>query len=92
MATGLTGMPIVAAAYAAVGREQLADAASFVNILQRVGVSVGVALMAVVLHRAGVAGLSLDVGFQQTFWWLTGASVVALIASIILWRKENPTN
>jgi EmrB/QacA subfamily drug resistance transporter len=89
VATGLTSMPIVAAAYASVGREQLPDAASFVNILQRVGGSIGAALMAVVLYRATAAGRSLDASFQQAFWWLTGAAVVALVASIFLWRKEN---
>ncbi|MFQ6327580.1 DHA2 family efflux MFS transporter permease subunit [Nocardia sp. CWNU-33] len=88
VAAGLTGMPVVAAAYAAVGREQLPDAASFVNILQRVGGAVGAALMAVVLYRAAAAGASVDVGFQRSFWWLTGAGAVALVASILLWRKE----
>ncbi|MFQ6394618.1 DHA2 family efflux MFS transporter permease subunit [Nocardia sp. KC 131] len=88
IAAGLTGMPIIAAAYAAVGREQLPDAASFVNILQRVGGSIGAALMAVVLYRAGAAGRSIDVGFQQAFWWLTAAGFIALVASVLLWRKE----
>ncbi|MFE7801699.1 DHA2 family efflux MFS transporter permease subunit [Nocardia sp. NPDC057440] len=88
MAAGLTGVPVVAAAYAAVGREQLPDAASFVNILQRVGGAVGAALMAVVLYRTAAAGASVDVSFQRSFWWLTGVGAVALVASILLWRKE----
>ncbi|QIS08342.1 DHA2 family efflux MFS transporter permease subunit [Nocardia arthritidis] len=85
IATGLTGMPVTTAAYAAVRRDQLPDAASVVNITQRVGGSIGSALFAVVLYRAGT---SVATGFQHAFWWLTGALVVALIASIILWRTE----
>ncbi|WP_433758331.1 DHA2 family efflux MFS transporter permease subunit [Nocardia sp. CA-135398] len=88
VATGLTGVPIVAAAYASVRPEQLPDAASFVNILQRVGGSIGAALLAVVLYRAAAAGLPVDAGFRQAFWWLTAASVVSFIASLLLWRKE----
>ncbi|WP_433730222.1 DHA2 family efflux MFS transporter permease subunit [Nocardia sp. CA-129566] len=88
MATGLTGMPIVAAAYAAVRPQQMPDAASLVNILQRVGGSIGAALLAVVLYRAAAAGLPVDAGFRQAFWWLTAAAVVSLIASVLLWRKE----
>jgi predicted MFS family arabinose efflux permease len=88
MATGLTGMPIVAAAYASVRPEQIPDAASFVNILQRVGGSIGAALLAVVLYRAADAGLPVDAGFRQAFWWITAAAVVSLVASVLLWRKE----
>ncbi|PXX65196.1 EmrB/QacA subfamily drug resistance transporter [Nocardia tenerifensis] len=86
--TGLTGIPVVAAAYAAVRRDQLSDAASTVNILQRVGGSIGAALLAVVLYRSAAAGLPLDAGFRQAFWWLTGATVVSLAASIWLWYTE----
>ncbi|MFI9505814.1 DHA2 family efflux MFS transporter permease subunit [Nocardia sp. NPDC052566] len=89
MATALTGMPVVSAAYASVRREQLPDAASMVNILQRVGGSVGAALLAVVLYRATTAGLALDAGFRQAFWWLTGATSISLIGSIFLWRAES---
>ncbi len=88
LATGLTGVPLVAAAYASVRLDQLPDAASFVNILQRVGGSIGAALLAVVLYRAAAAGLSVDAGFRQAFWWLTAASTISLIASLLLWRKE----
>ncbi|WP_433660150.1 hypothetical protein ACQPW1_46320 [Nocardia sp. CA-128927] len=86
--TALTGIPVVAAAYAAVRHDQLSDAASTVNILQRVGGSIGAALLAVVLYRSAAAGLPVDAGFRQAFWWLTGATALSLIASIWLWRTE----
>ncbi|MEV5838268.1 DHA2 family efflux MFS transporter permease subunit [Nocardia sp. NPDC052112] len=92
VATGLTGVPIVAAAYASVRPDQMPDAASFVNILQRVGGSIGAALLAVVLYRAADAGLPVDAGFRQAFWWLTAASVISLAASLLLWRREIQPN
>lgn len=92
VATGLTGVPIISAAYASVRPEKMPDAASFVNILQRVGGSIGAALLAVVLYRAAAAGLPVDAGFRQAFWWLTAASVISLIASLLLWRKEIQPN
>ncbi|RJO78051.1 DHA2 family efflux MFS transporter permease subunit [Nocardia panacis] len=88
IATGLVGVPIVASAYAAVRREQIPDAASMVNILQRVGGSLGAALFAVILARSAGAGLSVAAGFQQAFWWLIGVTVASLIGSIVLWRTE----
>ncbi|WP_405179269.1 DHA2 family efflux MFS transporter permease subunit [Nocardia sp. NBC_01377] len=89
IATGLTGVPIVASAYAAVRAEQLPDAASVVNILQRMGGSIGAALLAVVLYRATVAGNGVEVGFQRAFLCLTLAAVVSFVTSLVLWREES---
>ncbi|RMI27948.1 DHA2 family efflux MFS transporter permease subunit [Nocardia stercoris] len=88
LAAGLTAMPAVTAAYASVGREKLADAASLVNILMRVGGSAGVALLAVVLVQSARSGAPLVSGYHQAFGWLTAATVVALGASVVLWRAE----
>ncbi|WP_083884840.1 DHA2 family efflux MFS transporter permease subunit [Nocardia thailandica] len=88
IATGLVGVPAVAAAYAAVRPDQLPDAASLVNIGGRVGGSIGAALFAVVLYRAQAAGLPAATGFAHAFWWLVAGTLVAASASILLWRKE----
>ncbi|MEV4126810.1 hypothetical protein [Nocardia sp. NPDC049707] len=58
------------------------------KILRRVGGSIGAALLGVVLYRAADAGLPVDAGFRQAFWWLAAASVISLFASLLLWRKE----
>ncbi|WP_332839088.1 DHA2 family efflux MFS transporter permease subunit [Nocardia bovistercoris] len=89
MATGFAAMPIVSSAYAAVRPHELPDAASFVNIVQRMGGAIGAALLAVVVYRASAAGLPVEVGFQRAFGWLTAAAVVSLGTSIILWRRES---
>jgi EmrB/QacA subfamily drug resistance transporter len=77
---GLAGLPAMSVAYATVARDKLPDATGQSNILRRVGASLGGALFVVVLENNGG---STDVAFQTTFWWLTGASIVAL--GLALW-------
>jgi EmrB/QacA subfamily drug resistance transporter len=48
---GFTMMPAMAAAYATIGREQVPRATPMLNVLQRVGGSLGTAVLAVVLQR-----------------------------------------
>jgi EmrB/QacA subfamily drug resistance transporter len=48
---GFTMMPAMAAAYATIGREQVPRATPMLNVLQRVGGSLGTAVLAVVLER-----------------------------------------
>ena len=88
-ATALAALPVVSAAYAVIRPDQLPDAASVVNIVQRVGGSIGAAGLAVVLVRSQAAGLPVDAGFELTFRWLTAVAVLASITSIILWRRES---
>ena len=52
MGIGFAFMPAMAAAFAALDRSELADATPQLNVLQRVGGSIGTAVLAVVLQRA----------------------------------------
>jgi hypothetical protein len=54
---GFTMMPAMAAAYATIGREQVPRATPMLNVLQRVGGSLGTAVLAVVLQRQITAEL-----------------------------------
>lgn len=86
MALALAVMPAATAAYKAVTREQLPDATTQVNILQRVGGALGGSIFAVVL----AAGLTHGVegAFHTTFWWLTGASALGLVTAVWLAATE----
>ncbi|MTE13439.1 DHA2 family efflux MFS transporter permease subunit [Nocardia sp. CT2-14] len=84
MATGVGAMPLVSAAYAAVRHDQLPDATAFVNILQRVGGAVGVALVAVILSRATAFGWATVSGYHLAFGGLAVLSMVASAASTVL--------
>jgi len=86
-AIGLAAVPPTVAAYAAVDPNQLPDATTQLNILQRVGGAVGAALIAVILASALPAGA--PAAFALAFWWLTAASGLALMSSLWLWRAQH---
>jgi EmrB/QacA subfamily drug resistance transporter len=87
---GFAFMPAMAAAFAALKPSELSDATPQMNILQRVGGSIGTAVLAVVLQRAlidahhpltasGAAG-----AYSVAFWWSLGITAVAIVPSIVL--------
>jgi hypothetical protein len=87
-------MPAMAAAFAALAPHELSDATPQMNVLQRLGGSIGTAVLAVVLQRAlvsaphpltaaGAAG-----AYSTAFWWSLGITAVAIVPSIVLLRAE----
>jgi EmrB/QacA subfamily drug resistance transporter len=88
---GFAFMPAMAAAFASLERSELSDATPQLNVLQRVGGSIGTALLAVVLQRAlsGAHTLSAQAGAYGTaFWASAGLTALAIIPSVILLRAE----
>ena len=91
---GFAFMPAMAAAFAALKPSQLSDATPQMNVLQRLGGSIGTAVLAVVLQRAlisahhpltqaGAAG-----AYSTAFWWSLGITALAIVPSIVLLRAE----
>ena len=61
------------------------------NVLQRVGGSIGTAVLAVVLQRALAGGTGVDdaaAAFGTAFWWSVGITAAAIIPCIVLVRAE----
>ena len=88
---GLAFMPAMAAAFASLQRLELSDATPQMNVLQRVGGSIGTAVLAVVLQRALVGAHTLAAGaaaYGTAFWWATGLTAVALVPATILLVAE----
>src|SRR5205085_11208026 len=86
MGIGFGFMPAMAAAFAALERSELPDATPQLNVLQRVGGSIGTAVLAVVLQRALVGVHSLAgaaVAYGTAFWWSAGMTAVAIVPAII---------
>jgi membrane-associated phospholipid phosphatase len=80
-------MPVMSAAFASLRPSELADATPQLNVLQRVGGSIGTAVLAVVLSRAltGAHGLSAAAGAYGTaFWWSLVLTALAIIPCIVL--------
>jgi MFS family permease len=88
---GFGFMPAMTAAFASLERSELSDATPQLNVLQRVGGSVGTAVLAVVLQRslAGVHTLAgAASGYGTAFWASAIIAAVGLVPCIVLLRAE----
>jgi EmrB/QacA subfamily drug resistance transporter len=94
MGIGFAFIPAMAAAFAALRPQELADATPQMNVLQRVGGSIGTAVLAVVLQRAiSSAGVPLHPGglagaYGTAFWWSGGIAAVAVVPCVVLTVAE----
>jgi EmrB/QacA subfamily drug resistance transporter len=92
---GMSMMPSMTAAYAVLRPDQINDATPQMNVLQRVGGSIGTAILTVVLqsHITALA-VPTPAGIAASFastWWVLGISVVALAPTILLAVVERRT-
>jgi EmrB/QacA subfamily drug resistance transporter len=88
---GFSMMPAMAAAYSTLERWQVPRATPLLNVMQRVGGSLGTAVLAVVLQRqlAGARGPSaVAAGFGATYWWTMAMTAVALVPAVVLARAQ----
>jgi MFS family permease len=88
---GLAFIPAMSAAFASLERREVSDATPQLNVLQRVGGSIGVAVLAVVLQRAlvGVHTLSgVASAYGTAFWWSAGITALAIGPCVVLLRAE----
>jgi EmrB/QacA subfamily drug resistance transporter len=88
---GLAIMPAMTAAFSVLGPEQVNDASPQLTVLQRVGGSLGTAIIAVVLEgqvKHSHAAAAAAAGFAHTYWWVMGVSVLALVPTLLLARIE----
>jgi EmrB/QacA subfamily drug resistance transporter len=95
---GLSMMPAMTAAFSVLTREQVNDASPQLTVLQRVGGSLGTAIIAVILQHdlSGVrpgphAAAAAASGFGHTYWWVMGATLIALVPTAMLARIERRT-
>jgi len=91
---GFAFMPSFVAAFAALERTELPDAAPQLNVLMRVGGSIGVAVLAVVLERAILAAghspsaAASSGAYGTAFWWAFAICAAAIGPCIWLTRSE----
>jgi len=83
---GMSMMPAMTAAYATLRSDQVNDATPQLNVLQRVGGSIGTAILTVVLQNGITANtpVAIAASFAHTYWWVVGISVMALAPTILL--------
>jgi EmrB/QacA subfamily drug resistance transporter len=95
---GLAMMPAMTAAFSVLTHDQINDASPQINVIQRVGGTLGTAVIAVILQdKLGHLGThassrAIAGAFGQTYAWVLGMSVVSLIPAVFLWRIERRTH
>ena len=89
---GLATMQGMTAAYRTLRRSQINDATAQLNILMRVGGSIGTAILTVVLQghltKAGSSLAAQAAAFGSTFWWVVGFTAVAVLPTFVLIQAE----
>ena len=88
---GCAFMPAMAAAFASLERSELPDATPQLNVLQRVGGSIGIAVLAVVLQRALVGAhtpAAAASAYGTAFWAAAALTAVAIVPSVVLMQSE----
>ncbi|MDP4511242.1 MDR family MFS transporter [Nonomuraea turcica] len=91
MGLGIAGVAMMAGAYQGLRRDQIPGATGLTNVVQRVGGSLGTAVLAVVLQRVTQGNgtpAALEGAFGETFWWTVGFALLALIPSWLLPRSR----
>lgn len=79
------GLPVISTAYALVKHDELPDATVQANMLQRLGGSIGSALIIVLLDSYKSKDVS---AFQHIFLWLSAPAGIALLSTLLLSREQ----
>jgi EmrB/QacA subfamily drug resistance transporter len=91
---GLAMMPAMTAAFSVLSHDQINEASPQLNVIQRVGGTLGTAVVAVILQdklsRLGSHATpgAIAAAFAHTYAWVIGMALVALIPAFFLWRIE----
>jgi MFS family permease len=91
MGMGFAFMPAMAAAFASLDRSELSHATPQLNVLQRVGGSIGTAVLAVVLVRAMSGAHTPEAAagaYGTAFWFSAALAALAIVPCIVLLRAE----
>jgi EmrB/QacA subfamily drug resistance transporter len=89
---GASFMPAMTAAFAALDRSQVSHATPQLNVLNRIGGSIGTTVLAVVLANAlrhAHTPASAAHAYGTAFWWSVGMAVAALVPCVVLMRAES---
>lgn len=89
---GMSIMPAMTAAYSVLTPDQVTHATPQLTTLQRVGGSMGTAILTVILQThlesAGGSQAAMADAFGITFLWVAGITAVALLPTVMLARIE----
>jgi MFS family permease len=76
---GGVSAPTMAAAYGSVERHQTPRAASALNVLNRIGGSLGTAILTMVLDSRLLQGADPAAAYATAFWWALGLCLITFV-------------
>jgi EmrB/QacA subfamily drug resistance transporter len=89
---GASFMPAMTAAFAALERHEVSHATPQLNVLNRVGGSIGTTVLAVVLERSLLHARTVTAAahsYGTAFWWSVGLATLSIIPCVVLMRAES---
>jgi EmrB/QacA subfamily drug resistance transporter len=92
MGMGASFMPAMTAAFSAMEPGDVSHATPQLNVLNRVGGSIGTTVLAVVLadaERGAHTPAAVAGAFGTAFWWSVGLAALAIIPCVFLMRAES---
>lgn len=87
---GLVGAPTMGSVYRTVPGEAVAGATGAVFILNQIGASLGIAVVALILTGGGSHHAPTTGTFGNAFWWPVAAAVVVFVAGLLLPGRPQP--
>ncbi|MFJ6217187.1 DHA2 family efflux MFS transporter permease subunit [Streptomyces sp. NPDC092296] len=87
---GLVGAPTMGSVYKTVPGDAVGGATGAVFILNQIGASLGIAVVALILQGDGSHPTPTAASFGNAFWWPVAAAVVVFGAGLLLPGKPQP--
>lgn len=91
---GAVFLPVMAASYQGLKKEQIPHASTATRIIQQIGGAFGASVLAIILQNQLTGQQAADAigraaAFDHTFWWSLAFTVVGLIPAALLPRRKN---
>lgn len=86
----LVGPPTMGSVYRTVPAESVGAATGAVFILNQIGASLGIAVVALIVQHGLAAGTAPATAFGAAFWWTVLGAAAVLVASLFLPRRPQP--
>jgi MFS family permease len=87
---GAATIPLAGAAFVGLSGPEIPSASIITRIVQQVGGSMGIAVLAVVLQTASAAGGDPAHAFREAFWWSIGFTAIAVPLCLLLPGRPAP--
>ncbi|CAO5173221.1 MFS transporter, DHA2 family, multidrug resistance protein [Frankia sp. AiPs1] len=87
---GFIGAPTMGALYRTLPPASVPQGTSALYVLNQLGASLGIAIVAFILQRGISGGVPSVHAFQSAFWWVLGGAIAVLLSGLFLPGRPQP--